>query len=176
MSRLPRITGSDAVNAPLSRERAEAVRDYLSTRGLSPSRVSVTGRGSHEPVAGNDRPGRLPSAVRLPAGLDRSRCAVSSSSAASSLVGASEWIDATASSKLRRLGKPEPSPSASHPLGTVIGTDGPLGLTHSRDSSFRRQEPAANPGRRACGGTRSSERRSRGGIDLVALPVVASIA
>lgn len=47
-------TGSDSVNDPLSRERAEAVRDYLSTRGLSPSRVSVTGRGSHEPVASND--------------------------------------------------------------------------------------------------------------------------
>lgn len=47
-------TGSDAINDPLSRDRAEAVRDYLSARGVSPSRVSVTGRGSHEPVASND--------------------------------------------------------------------------------------------------------------------------
>lgn len=46
-------TGSDAINDPLSRDRAMAVRDYLSTRGLSPSRVSVAGRGSHEPVANN---------------------------------------------------------------------------------------------------------------------------
>ncbi|WP_457325024.1 OmpA family protein [Roseateles sp. P5_E11] len=47
-------TGSDAINEPLSRERAAAVRDYLSARGVSSSRVNVAGRGSHEPVAGND--------------------------------------------------------------------------------------------------------------------------
>ena len=47
-------TGSDAINEPLSRERAVAVRDYLSARGVSSARVSVAGRGSHEPVAGND--------------------------------------------------------------------------------------------------------------------------
>jgi outer membrane protein OmpA-like peptidoglycan-associated protein len=47
-------TGSDAINDPLSRERALAVRDYLSTRGVPPSRLSVAGRGSHEPVASND--------------------------------------------------------------------------------------------------------------------------
>ncbi|WP_415657169.1 OmpA family protein [Roseateles sp.] len=47
-------TGSDAINDPLSRERAVAVRDYLASRGVSTSRVSVTGRGSHEPVASND--------------------------------------------------------------------------------------------------------------------------
>ena len=47
-------TGSDAINDPLSRERAEAVRDYLGSRGLAASRVTVAGRGSHEPVAGND--------------------------------------------------------------------------------------------------------------------------
>ncbi|HEV6968761.1 OmpA family protein [Roseateles sp.] len=47
-------TGSDAINDPLSRERAESVRDYLSSRGLAPSRVTVAGRGSHEPVASND--------------------------------------------------------------------------------------------------------------------------
>ena len=47
-------TGSDAINDPLSRERAESVRDYLSSRGVAPSRVTVSGRGSHEPVASND--------------------------------------------------------------------------------------------------------------------------
>jgi len=47
-------TGSDQINDPLSRERAVAVRDYLSSRGVSSSRVSVAGRGSHEPVASND--------------------------------------------------------------------------------------------------------------------------
>ena len=47
-------TGSDAINDPLSRERALAVRDYLSARGVAPSRLSVAGRGSHEPVASND--------------------------------------------------------------------------------------------------------------------------
>lgn len=47
-------TGSDAINDPLSRERAMAVRDYLSSRGVSASRVTVAGRGSHEPAASND--------------------------------------------------------------------------------------------------------------------------
>lgn len=47
-------TGSDAINDPLSRERAMAVRDYLAARGVSASRISVSGRGSHEPVASND--------------------------------------------------------------------------------------------------------------------------
>lgn len=47
-------TGSDAINDPLSRERAQAVRDYLANRGVASSRVTVTGRGSHEPVASND--------------------------------------------------------------------------------------------------------------------------
>jgi len=30
------------------------VRDYLSARGVSPSRMRVDGRGSREPVASND--------------------------------------------------------------------------------------------------------------------------
>ena len=47
-------TGSDAINDPLSRERAMAVRDYLSSRGVAASRVTVAGRGSREPVANND--------------------------------------------------------------------------------------------------------------------------
>jgi outer membrane protein OmpA-like peptidoglycan-associated protein len=47
-------TGNDAINDPLSRDRALAVRDYLNARGVSASRVSVAGRGSHEPIASND--------------------------------------------------------------------------------------------------------------------------
>jgi outer membrane protein OmpA-like peptidoglycan-associated protein len=47
-------TGSDAINDPLSRERAVRTRDYLSARGVSPSRFSVEGRGSHEPLVANN--------------------------------------------------------------------------------------------------------------------------
>ena len=46
-------TGSDAINNPLSVDRAQSVRDYLAARGVSASRVETTGRGSHEPVADN---------------------------------------------------------------------------------------------------------------------------
>ena len=47
-------TGSDAINDPLSRQRAENVRNYIETRGVAASRIEVYGRGSREPVAGND--------------------------------------------------------------------------------------------------------------------------
>lgn len=47
-------TGSDAINGPLSLSRADAVRDYLASRGVDASRIVVQGRGSHEPVASND--------------------------------------------------------------------------------------------------------------------------
>jgi outer membrane protein OmpA-like peptidoglycan-associated protein len=47
-------TGSDAINNPLSRERAIHTRDYLSARGVSPSRFAVEGRGSREPLAANN--------------------------------------------------------------------------------------------------------------------------
>ena len=46
-------TGGDAINEPLSRDRAAAVRDYLSVRGVAATRVSVQGRGSREPVGSN---------------------------------------------------------------------------------------------------------------------------
>jgi outer membrane protein OmpA-like peptidoglycan-associated protein len=46
-------TGSDAINNPLSVDRAQSVRDYLAARGVAASRVETTGRGSHEPVADN---------------------------------------------------------------------------------------------------------------------------
>lgn len=47
-------TGSDAVNRPLSLDRAESVRDYLVGRGVTPSRIVVDGRGASDPVASND--------------------------------------------------------------------------------------------------------------------------
>lgn len=46
-------TGSDAVNNPLSLERAQSVRDYIVERGVAPTRIQVAGRGEREPVADN---------------------------------------------------------------------------------------------------------------------------
>lgn len=46
-------TGSDAVNDPLSRERAYSVQQYLSTRGVQGSRISTEGMGARQPVADN---------------------------------------------------------------------------------------------------------------------------
>ncbi len=46
-------TGSDAINNPLSVERAQSVRDYLATRGVAPARVETEGHGAREPVADN---------------------------------------------------------------------------------------------------------------------------
>ena len=47
-------TGSDAINNPLSVERATSTRSYLTSRGVSSSRVQVEGRGSYQPIASND--------------------------------------------------------------------------------------------------------------------------
>lgn len=46
-------TGSDAINNPLSVNRAQSARDYLVSRGVSASRMSIDGRGSHEPIMDN---------------------------------------------------------------------------------------------------------------------------
>lgn len=46
-------TGTDAVNNPLSYNRADSVRNYLTARGVNSSRIAVEGRGSREPVADN---------------------------------------------------------------------------------------------------------------------------
>ena len=46
-------TGTDAINQPLSVNRAAGVRDYLTSRGVSPQRIAVDGRASREPVADN---------------------------------------------------------------------------------------------------------------------------
>jgi outer membrane protein OmpA-like peptidoglycan-associated protein len=47
-------TGSDAVNDPLSVNRAASTRNYLAGKGVASSRISIDGRGSHEPIAAND--------------------------------------------------------------------------------------------------------------------------
>ncbi|WP_050464074.1 OmpA family protein [Herbaspirillum autotrophicum] len=47
-------TGSDAINNPLSMERASRTRDYLSARGVNGNRFRVEGHGSHEPLVDNN--------------------------------------------------------------------------------------------------------------------------
>lgn len=47
-------TGTDAVNNPLSLNRATHARDYLVTRGVASSRFTIEGRGSHEPLVENN--------------------------------------------------------------------------------------------------------------------------
>lgn len=46
-------TGTDAINNPLSVERAASSRDYLIARGVAFNRIAIDGRGSREPVANN---------------------------------------------------------------------------------------------------------------------------
>jgi outer membrane protein OmpA-like peptidoglycan-associated protein len=46
-------TGSDALNNPLSEDRAHSVRDYLAARGVASSRIQTAGRGEREPLAEN---------------------------------------------------------------------------------------------------------------------------
>ncbi|RJG07549.1 OmpA family protein [Noviherbaspirillum cavernae] len=47
-------TGNDAINNPLSVNRAAHTRDYLVSRGVSSSRFNIDGRGSREPLVAND--------------------------------------------------------------------------------------------------------------------------
>ena len=46
-------TGSDAINDPLSRDRAASTRNYLVDRGVDGRRIQTEGRGSREPIASN---------------------------------------------------------------------------------------------------------------------------
>ena len=46
-------TGSDAINNPLSVDRANSARDYLAMRGVARNRIMTEGRGSREPIADN---------------------------------------------------------------------------------------------------------------------------
>jgi outer membrane protein OmpA-like peptidoglycan-associated protein len=45
--------GSDETNMQLSQKRAEAVRNYISTRGISGDRVQAQGMGKTQPIADN---------------------------------------------------------------------------------------------------------------------------
>ncbi|HEX2531524.1 MAG TPA: OmpA family protein [Burkholderiaceae bacterium] len=47
-------TGSDAINDPLSMNRAARTRDYLAARGVASDRFRIEGRGSHEPLVSNN--------------------------------------------------------------------------------------------------------------------------
>lgn len=46
-------TGSDAINDPLSVNRAASTRNHLTTRGVNAQRIAIDGRGSREPIADN---------------------------------------------------------------------------------------------------------------------------
>src|SRR5690606_11177917 len=46
-------TGNDAINDPLSVNRAASTRQYLAARGVDPARIAFDGRGSREPIADN---------------------------------------------------------------------------------------------------------------------------
>ena len=47
-------TGSDAINNPLSIDRANSTRNYLVARGVAGNRIATDGRGSREPIADNN--------------------------------------------------------------------------------------------------------------------------
>jgi len=47
-------TGNDAANLQLSRDRANATRDYLASRGVAMNRMATDGHGEREPVASNE--------------------------------------------------------------------------------------------------------------------------
>lgn len=49
-------TGSDAINNPLSLQRAESVKDFLTDRSVPANRIETQGRGSREPIASNATP------------------------------------------------------------------------------------------------------------------------
>ena len=46
-------TGSDAINDPLSVNRASSVRNHLVSHGVAAGRISIDGRGSREAIADN---------------------------------------------------------------------------------------------------------------------------
>lgn len=46
-------TGSMQLNMRLSKERAEAVKAYLVSKGANPSRIEATGYGPTQPIATN---------------------------------------------------------------------------------------------------------------------------
>jgi outer membrane protein OmpA-like peptidoglycan-associated protein len=48
------ITGNDAINIPLSQQRAAAVQSYLVAQGVGFNRLMSYGKGSSEPIASNE--------------------------------------------------------------------------------------------------------------------------
>jgi outer membrane protein OmpA-like peptidoglycan-associated protein len=46
-------TGNDAINDPLSVNRAASTRDYLAAHGVATNRIGISGQGSRQPVADN---------------------------------------------------------------------------------------------------------------------------
>lgn len=46
-------TGNDAINVPLSRDRARSVADYLAMKGVQSARIATQGFGASQPVAEN---------------------------------------------------------------------------------------------------------------------------
>jgi len=46
-------SGGDAINVPLSWNRARSVASYLESRGVQPQRIEVQGHGSSQPLPGN---------------------------------------------------------------------------------------------------------------------------
>ena len=49
-------SGSDAYNEKLSQRRAETVREYLVSHGVSASRIEAKGLGESNPIADNSTP------------------------------------------------------------------------------------------------------------------------
>ena len=47
-------TGSDAINNPLSIDRAASTRSYLTARGVDGRRIAIDGLGERHPIATND--------------------------------------------------------------------------------------------------------------------------
>ena len=50
--------GSDEYNQRLSERRAQAVKQYLVSKGIAASRLGTEGRGEQEPIAQNTKDGR----------------------------------------------------------------------------------------------------------------------
>lgn len=46
-------SGGDAINIPLSQNRAQAVANYLAQRGVNSARIATRGYGSSQPIADN---------------------------------------------------------------------------------------------------------------------------
>ena len=49
-------TGNDAINIPLSGNRAKSVADFLVSQGVAGDHVTSQGMGSANPIASNDTP------------------------------------------------------------------------------------------------------------------------